>query len=62
MDTGRGAFLPAAVVLALVSFVSTSRDRPLHRGAGRVIGEAIALVGAVLVLLSAIGSCASPTP
>ncbi len=24
MDTGRGAFLPAAVVLALVSFVSTS--------------------------------------
>lgn len=24
MDTGRGAFLPTAVVLALVSFVSTS--------------------------------------
>lgn len=24
MDTGRGAFLPAAVVLALVSFISTS--------------------------------------
>ncbi len=24
MDTGRGPFLPAAVVLALVSFVSTS--------------------------------------
>ena len=24
MDTGRGAFLPAAVVLALVSFVGTS--------------------------------------
>ena len=24
MDTGQGAFLPAAVVLALVSFVSTS--------------------------------------
>ena len=24
MDTGRGSFLPAAVVLALVSFVSTS--------------------------------------
>jgi multisubunit Na+/H+ antiporter MnhF subunit len=23
-DTGRGAFLPAAVVLALVSFISTS--------------------------------------
>jgi multicomponent Na+:H+ antiporter subunit F len=24
MDTGQGAFLPAAVVLALVSFISTS--------------------------------------
>jgi multisubunit Na+/H+ antiporter MnhF subunit len=24
MDSGRGAFLPAAVVLALVSFISTS--------------------------------------
>jgi multicomponent Na+:H+ antiporter subunit F len=24
MDTGRGAFLPSAVVLALVSFISTS--------------------------------------
>jgi multicomponent Na+:H+ antiporter subunit F len=24
MDTGRGAYLPAAVVLALVSFISTS--------------------------------------
>jgi len=24
MDTGRGAFLPATVVLALVSFISTS--------------------------------------
>ncbi len=24
MDTGRGAFLPTAVVLALVSFISTS--------------------------------------
>ena len=24
MDTGEGAFLPAAVVLALVSFISTS--------------------------------------
>ena len=24
MDTGRGAFLPVAVVLALVSFISTS--------------------------------------
>lgn len=24
VDTGRGAFLPAAVVLALVSFISTS--------------------------------------
>ena len=34
MDTGEGAFLPAAVVLALVSFISTSVDRPLHRGAG----------------------------
>jgi multicomponent Na+:H+ antiporter subunit F len=24
MDTGRGAFLPSAIVLALVSFISTS--------------------------------------
>src|SRR5690606_20832134 len=31
------------------------RRGPLHRGAGRVIGEVIILAGAVLTLLSAIG-------
>ena len=55
MDTGRGAFLPTAVVLALVSFVEHVGGRPVHRRARRVIGSVVTLVGAVLVLLGAIG-------
>ena len=36
MDTGEGAFLPAAVVLALVSFISTSVVARYIEGARRV--------------------------
>jgi multisubunit Na+/H+ antiporter MnhF subunit len=34
MDTGRGAFLPAAVVLALVSFAHRCRARAARSGRG----------------------------
>jgi multicomponent Na+:H+ antiporter subunit F len=35
MDTGRGAFLPVAVVLALVSFISTSVIARFIEGQGK---------------------------
>ena len=35
MDTGRGAYLPAAVVLALVSFISTSVIARFIEGRGQ---------------------------
>ena len=61
MDTGQGAFLPgrgrarAGVVHQHVG------GRSLHRGARPVIGEIIVLLGAVLVLLAAIGASDSAT-